>query len=29
MIGCAAYYRHLEGQVDGLDLDAHPSLELL
>ena len=29
MIGCAAYYRHLEGQIDGLDLDAHPSLELL
>ena len=29
MIGCAAYYRYLDGQVDGLDLDAHPSLELL
>jgi N6-L-threonylcarbamoyladenine synthase len=29
MIGCAAYYRYLYGQVDGLDLDAHPSLELL
>lgn len=29
MIGCAAYYRHMEGQIDGLDLDAHPSLELL
>ena len=29
MIGCAAYYRHLDAQVDGLDLDAHPSLELL
>lgn len=28
MIGCAAYYRAMEGLVDPLDLDADPSLEL-
>ena len=28
MIGCAAYYRYIEGERDGLDLDAVPNLEL-
>ena len=28
MIGCAAYYKFMEGQTDGLDLDAIPNLEL-
>lgn len=28
MIGCAAYYKYMAGQTDGLDLDAIPNLEL-
>ena len=28
MIGCAAYYKFMAGQTDGLDLDAIPNLEL-
>ena len=28
MIGCAAYYRFIAGERDGLDLDALPNLEL-
>lgn len=28
MIGCAAYYRYMAGETDGLDLDAIPNLEL-
>jgi len=28
MIGCAAYYKYMAGEHDGLDLDAHANLEL-
>ncbi len=28
MIGCAAYYKYMAGEVSGLDLDAIPNLEL-
>jgi len=28
MIGAAAYYKYIEGETDGLDLDAYPNLKL-
>ena len=28
MIGCAAYYKYIKGEFDGLNLDAFPNLEL-
>ena len=28
MIGCAAYYRYMAGERDGLDIDAYASLPL-
>ncbi len=28
MIGSAAYYKYMEGKIDGLDLDAYPNLKI-